>query len=132
MAIDFTKALGNKAASSKSSSTEERPKAKYWLNIGYNVEHGEGDDRTETFVSLPVGIPLDLQDKITVRSSNHEFASLQTARNELLEQLVEYAGGLEAGEERILTLSIQLRRIKEEPVPIKSADNVFSAKLNFG
>lgn len=128
MSIDFTKALPRTAAAKPA---EERTKAKYWLNIGYNAETGEGDQATETFVALPVGIPLDMQDKISVRSSNAEFAALQTARNELLEQLIEYAGTLEPGGERILSLSIQLRRVKEDPAPIASKDNPFSAKLKF-
>lgn len=108
-----------------SNSSADKPKAQYWLNIGY-----ETGDATYPFVSLPNGIPLDITDALTV-TGKPEFAQFRTAQNELLEQLIEQAADLEPGEDAIIShpdmpLAMQLRRVRGEVAPISSAENPLS------
>jgi hypothetical protein len=133
MAIDFTKTFGASSTTSTKSSApaanhSDKPKAKFWINLGYasGVMDDEGNDR---FVSLPVGIPLDTQDRLPTTSRNKEFAAFQAARNDLLDQLMELAGGLEPGEDCILKLEVQLRRVNDEQPEASISDNKFARKI---
>lgn len=129
MAIDFQKTFGSGSGNVKGGSSEERPKAQLWLNIGYDsgVEDNNGGTK---FVSLPTGIPLDTQEKLPVNSRNRDFAAFQSARNDLLEQILNVGKTLEPGEERILNLSIQLRRVNADQPEITANDNPFVRKLD--
>jgi hypothetical protein len=134
MAIDFTKTFGTNNTSTKSSapaanSHSDKPKAAFWLNVGYDsgVTDEEGESR---FVSLPVGIPLDTQDKLPTNSRNKDFAAFQAARNDLLDQLMELAHSMEPGEERILNLQLQLRRVNDVAPEASLSDNKFARKLS--
>ena len=124
---DFNKVFGNKKTTT--APTTDRPKAAYWLNIGYETdvvdEAGE-----HKFVSLPMGIPVDTQETLSTNSRSPEFAAFQSARNDLVDQIMALAGQLEAGESRILNLQIQLRRVNEEAAPIANANNPFVRKLD--
>lgn len=122
----FSKTFGasnNNAAASNS----DRPKAKFWLNIGYTA--GEGED--SKFISLPTGIPLDTQEPLSTKSSNEDFRAMRCAQNDLLEQLIAFAEGLEPGAEGIIQLQVQLRRVKEEAAPIAADENKYARKLTF-
>ena len=107
----------------------DRPKAKFWLNIGY--DSGVADESTggTKFVSLPVGIPLDNNEKLPTNSRNAEFAAFQAARNDLMEQVMAVAGNLAPGEEKLLNLQIQLRRVNDEAAEIPVENNPFAKKL---
>jgi hypothetical protein len=132
MAIDFTKTFGNTTASNKSSApaagNSDKPKARFWINLGYDsgVLDDEGNSR---FVSLPVGIPLDTQERLPTTSRNKEYASFQAARNDLLDQLMELANSLQPGEEQILKLEVQLRRVNDEQPEASATDNKFVRKI---
>ena len=117
--------IGNKANSG------DRPKAKFWLNIGY--DSGVHDETTggTKFVSLPAGIPLDGQERLATNSRNQEFAAFQSARNNLMDQIMARAEQLLPGEEVILNLSIQLRRVNDEVAEIAPGDNPFTKELKF-
>lgn len=133
MAIDFNRAKTN-TTSAASGNKEDRPKSQFWLNIGYNievpvVEDGKDAGTENHFVSLPVGLPLDLSQKVAIKGQSPEFVAMQTARNELLEQLMEFAETLKPGEVKDIQLTVQLRRINGEAPVIKSADNPFSKKV---
>ena len=128
--IDFQKTFGQNSNNVKgnNNSNEDRAKAQLWLNIGYNsgVQDDEGRER---FVSLPTGIPLDTQEHLPTNSRNRDFAAFQSARNELLEQILEVGKTLEPGEERTLNLTIQLRRVNGEQEAIDSKDNQYVQRL---
>lgn len=123
--IDFAKTFGQKAGGDK----RDLPKAQFWLNVGYSVEVDTEEGVENRFVSLPVGIPLDTQEKLPTNSRNQQFAQFQSARNDLMDQILEVAQSLTPGEERILNLEIQLRRVNEETV-VSSTNNPFAKKLS--
>lgn len=131
--IDFKKTFAQPAAASAAKA--DRPKAQYWLNIGYVVQVPvEGGGTEQRFVSLPSGIPLDTMEEVKTNSSNVLFAQLQAARNDLFGQLMDQAKTLAPGEDKIFGeeggLQIQLRHVREENAEIKPADNVFSRPLS--
>lgn len=134
MAIDFNSNRNSKQTAS-GSDKEQRPKSQYWVNIGYNVEvpvvnEGQPAGTEERFVSLPVGLPLDIAQKTVIKGNDPEFVAMQTARNDLLEQLMAVAEKLEPGEAREINLVVQLRRINGEAPVIKSDANPFYKKLD--
>lgn len=84
--------------------SDDRPKAEFWINIGYVTEDEEGN---EIFISTPVGIALDTQNV----SDKSPFAEEQ---QDLLQQLLNHANKLDAGEHIDLnpeSLTIRLQRI---------------------
>jgi hypothetical protein len=65
-------------------------------------------------------------DPITINSRNEKFGQFQAARNNLLEQLQTAAANLKPGEETLVTLEIQLRRVNDAPAaPATDATNPF-------
>lgn len=121
MGIDFKKTFGADSApitgSTSTTKGSDAPKAKFWLNVGY-VAVGAAEDGSDRFVSLPVGIPLDTQEKVATSSRNESYAEFQAARNDLLDQIMEVAQGLKPGEDTIINLQLQLRRTQEEKAPV--------------
>jgi hypothetical protein len=134
---DFARTFGmNEAASATAVTTggrQDLPKADVWMNIGYPVTVAAEDGSTETrFVSLPVGIALDTQKPITITTRSPELAELQANQNRLLADLQKYAEGLQPGEETLINLSIQLRRVKDPVVaPVAGEDSAFARKVDF-
>jgi hypothetical protein len=129
MAIDFDKTFGARAAGNKPAQQADRPKSQYWLNLGYTSDV-EDEDGSMRFVSLPIGIPLDNQERLPTNSRNQEFAAFQSARNDLLDQIQEVAKSLEPGEYRTLNLEIQLRRVNDDAPEISADANPFTKKLD--
>jgi len=126
--ISFEKTFGNQAKAA-TAVKEDRPKANLWLNIGYSVEVDTAEGVEQRFVSLPVGIPLDTMEPLPTNSRNADFAAFQAARNNLHEQIMAAAQALQPGEEKILNLQIQLRRVNEESVAVDSSKNQFIKPL---
>lgn len=128
MSIDFApKKFGAAAVATPAA---DRPKAEYWLNIGYQSDVLD-DNEQPMFVSLPQGIPLDTQEHLKTNSSNNKYAAFQSARNDLMDQLIAHASNLQPGEATEITLTVQLRRVKDEVAPINPAENPFTKKLSF-
>lgn len=123
----FTFGQSNAAASTTETKTA-KPKAQFWLNIGYVANEGSDEEK---FISLPTGIPLDTQEALPTNSSNADFRAMRCAQNDLLEQLIEYAQNLEPGEEGIINLQVQLRRVKAEAADIPADENKYARKLTF-
>lgn len=125
--IDFNRTFGKAQVGAIKGATQqaERPKSRFWLNIGYASgvldEHG-----VDKFVSLPAGIPLDGQERVNTNSRNAEFAAFQSARNDLLAQIMAVAENLQPGEEKLLQLQVQLRRVNDEAEEIPATENAFS------
>jgi len=135
MAITVSKTFGEKFAGVKTPSqqTDDRPKAEFWMNIGYVVDYETDEGTEQRFVSLPTGIPLDTQEKLTTTSRNVNFAAFQGARNDLLDQVMEACKGLAPGEDKIIGeaggLQIQIRRANGEVTPVAPSENPFRRKL---
>lgn len=123
----FLKTFGQSAKGG--AAREDKPKAQFWLNIGYSVEHTTAEGEETRFVSLPTGIPVDTQEPLATNSRNAEFAQFQSARNDLHDQIMELCKTLAPGEERMLNLQIQLRRVNAEAAEIPAEQNVFVRKL---
>lgn len=105
---------------------KDRPKASLWVNVGFlaptkNKETGAPE---EILVSLPVGIPVDVQSKIKL-TNNAEYNKLIAGRNALLDELVEAGEELKPGESRQINLIVHLRRVNEEPTADTSDENPF-------
>lgn len=129
MAVDFSKmSFGAKKEETKSAS--DKPKAQFWLNIGYAVEVPTESGTEERFVSLPQGIPLDTQEAVSTKTKNKEWQAFQVARNDLLKQIMAVAEQLEPGEEHLLNLQIQLRRVTNEEEVTEVAGNPFARNLD--
>ena len=86
---------------------EEQPKADYWLNVGYETQ-----DAQYPFISLPLGIPLDNLVPTALRGSNQEYLEFVGAKNELLELVMAKASTLQPGEETLVSLQVQIRRVR--------------------
>jgi hypothetical protein len=127
MAVEARNLFGGNKNAPAANSRSDRPKAQFWLNVGLLKEvKGEA-----VFLSLPVGIPLDTQDRLPETSSNKEFAQMQAARNNIMDQLLAYAQTMEAGDDVIIDLQVQLRRVKEtQEVSIKPEENPFAIALD--
>lgn len=116
------------AAATTTETKAAKPKAQFWLNIGYVANEGSDEEK---FISLPTGIPLDTQEALPTNSSNADFRAMRCAQNDLLEQLIEYAQNLEPGEEGIINLQVQLRRVKAQEESIPADENKYARKLTF-
>lgn len=101
--------------------TTDRPKAKVWLNIGYET-NGK-------FVNLPTGSPIDTMEPAEIRGQNEDWIKFQTARNELLKALQHLGAQLQPGEEmEVPNLVIKLRRANED-MEVASENNEYSVDL---
>ena len=123
----FAKTFGQ-ASTKTESNNGSRPKAQFWINVGYAANEGTEDER---FISLPTGIPLDTQEHLPTNSSNEDFRAMRCAQNDLLDQLMEFAKTLEPGQEGVISLQVQLRRVKEEAPAISASENKYARKLTF-
>lgn len=136
MAIDFEKTFGNKNKNGNVGSSDDRPKAQLWLNFGYQSDIADEDGKLK-FVSLPVGIPLDTTEPLATNSKSDEFRAFQSARNDLMTQLINVGKSLGPGEEKIIAmgdsgLSVQIRRVSEEAAAVPTDQNQYAKKFNFG
>ncbi|AHI60058.1 hypothetical protein Ea92_02 [Erwinia phage Ea9-2] len=127
--IDFDKTFGQKETKSTNKPASDLPKAEFWLNIGYTAE-GAGKDGEDAFVSLPQGIPLDTQEPLSVKGKNSDWVAFQSARNGLLKQIMQKVSELQPGEETLLNLQVQVRRVNNEEMVIDPADNKFTRSLD--
>lgn len=126
----FGRTFGQTAAPAAAPAAQDRPKAKWWLNIGYKVNYPvEGGGTEERLVSLPVGAPLDTQEPIKNNSRNEVYAQFTGARNDLLEQVMERAKQMKPGEVIDLPLIVQLRCVDDAENVIAPAANSFTKKL---
>lgn len=102
--------------------------AMLWINVGYTVT---GPDGTPKFVSLPLGIPLDQCRPVKTNSSNEDWSMFQQARNDLLEQLVEFGLSLPKGEPAPIDLEVQIRHVSSEAdvAPVSPDANPYTRKF---
>ena len=130
MSIDFQpKKFG--ATNTNATATDDRPKAEFWINLGYESDHIVEETGKPLFISLPQGIPLDTQEHLPTNMSNAQFAAMRSAQNDLLDQLTAHAQHLQPGEDCFVTLKVQLRRVKAPAAPINPENNPLIKKLKF-
>lgn len=129
MSIDFTpKKFGS---DTNAPAAADRPKAEFWINLGYESDHIVEETGKPLFISLPQGIPLDTQEHLPTNMSNAQFAAMRSAQNDLLDQLTAHAQHLAPGEEAFITLTVQLRRVKAPAAPINPENNPLIKRLSF-
>lgn len=101
----------------QTSATTERPKAKYWLNVGFA---GRNQDGTDFTVTLPYGIALDTMER--KGASRNSLA--------LLDKLIAVGQAIPAGETKVISnqngLVMSITHVGEP----KGADATFVAQLN--
>lgn len=132
-ALQFNKVFGAPKATTAASAAptqDDRPKAQFWLNIGYQADGIIDGEDAPRFISLPVGIPLDTMETLPTNSRNQVYALQQAARNDLMAQLIEHAQGLAPGASTIVNLQIELRRVNEDAGPVDTAQSPFARKLD--
>lgn len=130
MSIDFSpKKFGSTNAAPAAATN--RPKADFWLNLGYESDHVNEETGKRLFISLPTGIPLDTQEYVDTNVSNPQFAAMRSAQNDLLDQLVAHAQHLQPGEECLITVQVQLRRVKAPAAPINPDNNPLIKRMSF-
>ena len=109
--IDTLKASNNTASTNNTRTTakgdEERRQSKLWVNLGYKNADGK-------FVNLPVGIPIDTMELLAVRGQSEDWVKLTHERNMLIKQLQAIGDDMEPGQEQMLPLEVQLRRVGNE------------------
>lgn len=118
----------NNNASAEPEVKTERKQAEFWINVGY-----ETGDEKYPFVSLPLGVPLSLDDRKEIRGTS-EYVNFLSAQNGLLEELIELAGQLEPGEDTIFShpempLALQLRRVRGEVAPTETTENPLARRV---
>lgn len=86
---------------------EERRQSKLWVNIGFHNAEGK-------FVNLPVGIPIDTMELIPVRGQSEDWVRLTHERNTLIKMLQKHGDTMEPGQEEMMPLQVQLRRVGDQ------------------
>lgn len=130
MAIN-TNGLSSKNNNRNNNLTDDsRPKAKVWANIGYTVDtvYDDSGENISRFVSLPVNLAIDTMDQLKINSQNQSYNDFQSARNSLLDQLLEKANELQPGESTIVNLEVQLFRSNQQVEPTSSENNKFALR----
>ena len=96
---------------------EERPKARFWLNVGFA---GRNQDGSDFVITLPYGIALDTMER--KGASRNSLA--------LLDKLIAVGENIPAGETKVISnqngLVMSITHVGEP----KGADAAFVAQLN--
>ena len=134
-AASFNSIFGANAPAAAARTREDRPQAKVWLNVGRQVDckvdDGTGNKVNGTqFIALPMGLALDTMEEMAVPKSNRnpEYKQIVLARNHLMKQIQAAAEKLQPGEELLIPLQVQIRRV-EEAQDLPEGDNQFLVDL---
>ena len=105
--------------------------ANFYMNIGQTVEFmNETDGEIQSkFISLPQGLGLDNMVRRDVTKGTDWYRAEMDAKNALLDDILEICQTMKPGEDKIITLEIQLHRIKEATPVVKPTENPFRKKL---
>lgn len=123
MAVELPIRFGNRS-SAPAAQAEDREPSQFWLNVGVETE-----DEEYPFLSVPMGIPLDSVQPLKVSGKNEKFKQFRAAQNDLLSQIMEIAQSLKPGEDAVINLKAQVRRIDDAQPQTISEGNVFAVKL---
>lgn len=133
--INFAASFG---ATAKPAAQGDKPKAEYWLNVGYLTNVKDADTGENRFVSLAMGIPLDTQEHLDTNKGTQEFRAFQAARNQLQKDIMASVleKGLKHNESFVIPLensgglAVQIRRVKEDVPFDETAENPFLKRAN--
>lgn len=94
---------------------DERVAEEFWANVGVYTPEYELEDGTveKKFISLNYGIPLSAVQDMK-KGSSDEWNALGQAKDDLRDQLLEIAQGLEPGQTEDVTVVLQVRRVGEK------------------
>lgn len=130
--INFARDFGA-GSNNVAGKADTKPKAEFWLNLGYVTNVKDEETGENRFVSLPMGIPLDTQEHLDTSKGKPEFKAFQHARNELCKDLMQSVidRDLKPGESFVIPLqgdtglAIQIRRVSEQVPYDETAENPF-------
>lgn len=101
--------------------TEAKPAAKVWLNVGYEV--------AGKFINLPLGLPIDTMGEAKVQGQNEDWVKQRNAQNQLLKMLQDLGMSFEPGQEQTINLQVRLRKVNEDKIVAKE-DNEYSIDMS--
>lgn len=118
------------AAAASNANAQERVPESFWANIGLMSEYQAEDGSThEQFVSLNYGIPLSSVPEVKLGSSP-DYNALMLARQDLYQQIMEIANGLDEGETFNVPVVMQIRRVKsQDSKRSEVSENAYKVKL---
>lgn len=130
---ELARSPSNNAASANSntggSAQQERKPSQIWLNVGVTLP-GAGEDGTDLFVSLPVGLPLDDMKPIQIRGSNQNSINLKQVKNMLLDELQKLGAAMSPGQRQAVPqLSVEVYRVAQPDQTGTAANNPLIAGL---
>jgi hypothetical protein len=112
-----------------SSTTSDRVPESFWANIGLMSQYETDEGIQEQFVSLNYGIPLSSVPEVKLGSSP-DYNALMLARQNLYEQVMEIAQGLDEGETFNVPVVMQIRRVKSaDSKKSEVSSNAYTVKL---
>ena len=115
--------------SATTAATSDRVPESFWANIGLISEYETDEGVQEQFVSLNYGIPLSSVPEVKLGSSP-DYNALMLARQNLYEQVMEIANGLEEGETFNVPVVMQIRRVKSaDSKKSEVSENAYKVKL---
>lgn len=119
-----------KPAAASTDTTAERIPEQFWANVGLLSEYqAEDGSKHEQFVSLNYGIPLSSVPEVKLGSSP-DYNALMLARQDLYQQIMEIANGLDEGETFNVPVVMQIRRVKsQDSKKSEVSDNAYKVKL---
>lgn len=106
-----------------------RPKAKVYLNVGYELPIREGEERART-ITLPLGQGIDNMDFLAVKGQNDDWIMRLNAQNELLRRVQAVGDAMAPGELKRIMLMCWLQRVNDTK-EIAEADNTYAMPAGF-
>lgn len=114
----------------QNSTAADKPKAQLWINIGVEKDVMIDGQPTTQFIALPQGIPVDTMELRPATSRNDEFRNRELAQNALHKLVMQKAAELAPGEDVIINLQVQLRRVNADVVPTSDDENPYVANIS--
>lgn len=113
----------------QTTSRDELPKAQLWVNIGVTQNVVKDGETVEEFIALPQGIPLDTMTLKPATSRNDDFRNRELGMNALHAMLMKKAATLAPGEDVIVNLQVQLRRVNNDAIQTPDDQNQYIPQI---
>lgn len=108
---------------------QEREPEMFWGNVGVYATAIDSDgEEVKQFISLNHGIPLSSVQEMKI-SGSPEWQMLCSAKNDMLNQIMEIATNLKPGETHDLTMIFQIRHVEKKSA-VSREENAFQFKLS--
>lgn len=121
---------GNATQNNAGSTSDTKTKAQLWVNIGVSKTVLKDGESVEEFIALPQGIPLDTMEMKPATSRNDEFRNRELGQNHLWKQLMAKAAELAPGEDVIVNLQVQVRRVNADVAPTADDQNQYVVNVD--